>query len=149
MTARFYAFALLMSALLAGCATTGSGSPSAKPVFYPNATLNRVGEAKAHDEAQACMARAQDAGLSPEEQTNAVAHGAAKGAAVGGVAGAVGALVRGRGVERVVERGAAGAAVGGSAGAVAGSFKEKPNHTYRHFVQRCLTDKGFDVIGWN
>jgi outer membrane lipoprotein SlyB len=135
--------------LLGGCATKGAGSPSAQPVFYPNATLNRVGEAKARDEAQACMARAADAGLTPEEQTNAVARGAGKGAAMGGVAGAVGALVRGRGVEGVVGSGAAGAAVGGSVGAVGGAFHEKPSQTYRRFVQRCLSDKGFDVIGWN
>lgn len=135
--------------LLGGCATQGAGSPSAQPVFYPNTTLNRVGEAKARDEAQVCMARAADAGLTPEEQTNAVARGAGKGAAMGGVAGAVGALVRGRGVEGVVGSGAAGAAVGGSVGAVGGAFHEKPNQTYRRFVQRCLSDKGFDVIGWN
>lgn len=146
---------LLMAAValpmvwLGGCATQGAGSPSAQPVFYPNATLNRVGEAKARDEAQVCMARAADAGLTPEEQTNAVARGAGKGAAMGGVAGAVGALVRGRGVERVIGSGAAGAAVGGSVGAVGGAFHEKPNQTYRRFVHRCLSDKGFDVIGWN
>jgi hypothetical protein len=32
---------------------------------------------------------------------------------------------------------------------VSGAFHEKPSSTYRHFVQRCLKDKGFDVIGWN
>jgi hypothetical protein len=32
---------------------------------------------------------------------------------------------------------------------VSGAFKDKPNQTYRRFVQRCLTEKGFDVIGWN
>ena len=135
--------------LLAACAAKGPGSSGAKPVFYPNANLNRVGEAKAHDEAQACKERAQADGLTPQEQNNAVAEGAAKGAAVGGVVGVVGAVVRGRGVERAVERGAAGAAVGGSAGAVAGALKDKPSSTYRHYVQRCLSDKGFDVIGWN
>lgn len=132
-----------------GCATTGSSSPSAKPVFYPNATLTKVGQDVAHQEAETCIALAKGAGLTAEENDNAVAHGAAKGAAVGGVAGAVNALVHGRGVERTVESGAAGAAVGGSAGAVAGAFHEKPSGTYRHYVQHCLKDKGFDVIGWN
>lgn len=140
---------LLAAALLAGCATTGSGSSSARPVFYPNATLNRVGEAKARDEAEACMAQAQSAGLTPDEKTNAVAHGAAKGAAVGAVAGSVGSLVTGKSLERSLGNGVAGAAVGGSVGAVSGAFKDKPNTTYRRYVQRCLTDKGFDVIGWN
>jgi outer membrane lipoprotein SlyB len=45
---------------------------------------------------------------------------------------------------------AAGGLIGGAAGAVSGSFNnDKPNSVYRTFVQRCLTDKGFDVIGWN
>ena len=39
--------------------------------------------------------------------------------------------------------------LGALAGAVAGAFKDKPSSTYRHYVQRCLSDKGFDVIGWN
>ena len=26
---------------------------------------------------------------------------------------------------------------------------DRPNSVYRSFVQRCLTDEGFDVIGWN
>lgn len=145
---RFVSSLLAMLAVT-GCATTGASSPSARPVFYPNATLNRVGQDKANQAADACMAQARTAGLSPEEKDNAVAHGAAKGAAVGGVVGAVGALVRGRGAERVVESGAGGAVVGGAAGATAGAFHEKPNSAYRHYVQRCLKDQGFDVIGWN
>ena len=45
--------------------------------------------------------------------------------------------------------GAAGAAVGGSAGAVSGALQDKPSSIYRQYVQRCLSDKGFEVIGWN
>lgn len=134
--------------LLVGCAATGPSSPSARPVFYPNATLNRVGNAQAQSDSDQCMNNAREAGLTPEEKDNAVGRGAAKGAAVGGVAGAVGALVRGH-PERALEVGAEGAAVGGSAGAVAGAFHEKPSGTFRHYVQRCLKDKGYDVIGWN
>jgi hypothetical protein len=32
---------------------------------------------------------------------------------------------------------------------MAGAFHEKPSVTFRHYVQRCLKDKGYDVIGWN
>ncbi len=140
---------LLVTVAAAGCATTGASSPSARPVFYPNTALNKVGAEQANREADTCMGQAKSAGLTPEEKDNAVAHGAAKGAAMGGVGGAVSALVNGRGLEKTVERGAAGAVVGGSVGAVAGAFHEKPSGTYRHYVQRCLKDKGFDVIGWN
>ena len=144
----FTTTALLGTALLAACATTGPSSPSARPVFYPNATLTRVGDAQAQSDSDQCMGSAKGAGLTPEEKDNAVAHGAAKGAAVGGVAGLVGGLVRGR-PDRAIENGVAGVAVGGSVGAVAGAFHEKPSGTFRHYVQRCLKDKGYDVIGWN
>lgn len=144
----FTTAALLGAALLAACATTGPSSPSARPVFYPNATLSRAGDAQAQSDSDQCMGSAKGAGLTPEDKDNAVAHGAAKGAAVGGVAGLVGGLVRGR-PDRAIENGAAGVAVGGSVGAVAGAFHEKPSGTFRHYVQRCLKDKGYDVIGWN
>jgi outer membrane lipoprotein SlyB len=142
--------AVLLLAGLAGCASTGANSPSARPVLYPNATLNRVGDAQGRAEADACMARAVSAGLAPEEKNNAVARGAGVGAATGAVASAVGALITGRGGEGVVRAGAAGAAVGGSAGAVQGAFRnDRPSSTYRNFVQRCLSERGFEVIGWN
>ena len=141
--------AVLLGGLMA-CASTGANSPAARPVLYPNATLNRVGEAQGRAEAEACMARAMQAGLTPDEKSNAVARGAGVGAATGAVASAVGALITGRGGEGVVRAGVGGAAVGGSAGAVQGAFRnDRPNATYRHFVQRCLADRGFEVIGWN
>jgi hypothetical protein len=143
------AAALACALLLSACASTGPNSTSAKPVFYPNATFNRVGEAKAREAADACMDRARAAGLTPEENSNAAASGATKGAAVGATAGAVGALVSGRSLDKALSSGVAGAAVGGSVGAVSGAMRDKPNSTYRRFVQRCLTDQGFDVIGWN
>jgi len=137
-------------ALLSACAASGPGSPSARPVLYPNATLNRVGEAQGRAEADACISRALSAGLTPEQRSNEVGRRAGEGAATAGVASAVGALITGRGTDGVLRAGAAGAAVGGSAGAVSGAFhSDRPNTTYRSFVQRCLSEKGFDVIGWN
>ena len=141
--------AWLAALLLAGCASTGPASPSARPVLYPNATFNRVGPDQAQREADQCMQNASNAGLTPQEQDNPAGRSALQGAAVGGVAAAVGALVYGQGPERALRSGAAGAAVGGSAGAVSGAMQAKPNATYRHYVQRCLQDRGFDVIGWN
>ena len=136
-------------AVLSGCAATGSNNSSAKPVLYPNATLTRVGETQARAEADGCMARAAQAGLTPDQRTNQVGRRAGEGAATAGVASAVGALVTGRSSD-ILRAGAAGAAVGGSAGAVSGAFhNDKINPVYRQFVQRCLSEKGFDVIGWN
>lgn len=146
----FAGIAALLLSGLAGCASTGANSPSARPVLYPNAALNRAGEAQGRAEADACIARAVSAGLTPDEKNHAVARGAGVGAATGAVASAVGALITGRGGEGVVRAGAAGAAVGGSAGAVQGAFRnDRPSSTYRNFVQRCLGDRGFEVVGWN
>lgn len=142
--------ALLVAMLtLAGCAATGAQNPYARPALYPNATLNRVGEGAARAEVDACMARAQSAGLSPVEQNNAVGQRAGQGAAVAGVAAAVGALVTGRNLDSIFTSGLVGAAVGGSAGAVSGAMQNRPNSLYRQYVQRCVSDKGFEVIGWN
>jgi hypothetical protein len=145
-TTRPYFLAGLL--VLSACAQTGPRSPNARPVLYPNATLKHVGEARAQEDISNCLASAGASGLSPEEKNNDVARGAAKGAAVGGTVGAVGALVNGR-LEKSLEQGVKGAVVGGAVGAVAGSFHERPNMTFRHFVQRCLADKGYEVIGWN
>ncbi len=142
--------ATVLVILLAGCAANGAGSASARPVLYPNALLNRVGDAQGRTEVNACMARAQASGLNPSQNSHEVGRRAGEGAAVAGVASAVGALLTGRGGEGMLRAGAAGAAVGGSAGAVSGAFhNDRPNGVYRSFVQRCLSEKGFDVIGWN
>ena len=136
-------------AVLAGCASNGPNSPSAKPVLYPNAALTRVGEAQARAQADACMARAAQAGLTPDQNTNEVGRRAGEAAATAGVASAIGALITGRSGD-ILRAGATGAAVGGSAGAVSGAFhNNRANPVYRQFVQRCLSEKGFDVIGWN
>ena len=142
--------ALLLACLaLASCASTGSGSASARPVLYPNAAFNRVGDAQAQNEVAACQARASAAGLHAE-QGNQMAQRAGEGAAVAGVASAVGALVFGRGAEGMLRAGAGGAAIGGAAGATQAAVRGgRPNSVYRSFVQRCLSEKGFDVIGWN
>lgn len=149
----FPVFSLCVGAatlVLAGCASSGAGSASARPVLYPNATLNRVGDAQGRMEVNACLSRAQAAGLSPSQNSNEVGRRAGEGAAVAGVASAIGALISGRGGEGLLRAGATGAAVGGSAGAVSGAFhNDRPNGVYRNFVQRCLSEKGFDVIGWN
>lgn len=144
-----WAAPLAVLALLMGCASTGPNSASARPVLYPNATLTRVGEAQGRVEVDNCMARAAQSGLTADQKTNEVGRRAGEGAAVGGVASAVGALITGRSSD-VLRAGATGAAVGGSAGAVSGAFhNDKASPVYRQFVQRCLSEKGFDVIGWN
>jgi len=142
--------ALLAACLsLASCASTGPDSSAARPVLYPNAAFNRVGEIQAQNEVAACLSRANASGLRAE-QGNQMVQRAGEGAAVAGVASAVGALVFGRGAEGMLRAGAGGAAIGGAAGVTQAAVRgDRPSSLYRSFVQRCLSEKGFDVIGWN
>ena len=146
---RFFALIVIAPLLLAACASTGPDSPSAIPVLYPNDKLTNIGEEQAQVEVAACRSRAVASGLGPSQKSNEVSRRAGEGGATAGVAAAVGAFITGRSADAM--RGAAtGGVIGGAAGAVSGSFNnDKPNSVYRTFVQRCLTDKGFDVIGWN
>jgi outer membrane lipoprotein SlyB len=143
-----YTLITSVALLLTGCAT-GARSPDARPVLYPNAALTKQGDTAAKAEVDACMSKAQAAGLSPKAENNAIGQGAARGAAMSGVAGVVGGLVTGRGIEEALKQGAATAAVGGAVGATGGAMHNQPNMTYRHFVQRCISEKGLEVIGWN
>ena len=70
-----------------------------------------------------------------------VVIGGAGGAVVGGAVGAVrGSFGSDLGV---------GAAAGAAAGLVSGVFKaSEPSPLYKSFVNRCLSTKGYEVIGW-
>ncbi len=147
--ASLWALVAFVGLLLGACAATGPNSVSARPAIYSAAAPTAATQAQQQAQTDDCIARAQSQGLTPDEKNNETATRAGKGAAVGGVAAAVGALVTGRGLDGVIRSGAAGAAVGGAAGAVSGAVNERPSATYRNYVQRCLADKGFQVIGWN
>jgi hypothetical protein len=134
--------------LVAACATTQQAS--SRPLLYPNATFNKMGQAAADAEVTACIGKAQAAGLSPTAETNAAAHGAATGGVMAGVAGVVGGLISGRSLESSIAQGAAGAVVGGATGAAGGAMRpNQANPLYRNFVQRCISEKGLESIGWN
>lgn len=127
---------LLISILsLAGCATG--------PVLYPNAHLQEVGEAKAHEDIAECEVLADqyvqsDAGIQAAKD---MAISAGGGAIVGGVAGAVvGHLGRGVGV---------GAATGAAAALVRGVIRaSEPSPLFKSFMDRCLQERGYETIGW-
>jgi hypothetical protein len=56
-TSRIAAASLLLSLLLAGCASTDNASPSA-PVLYPNAAYKSMGEMAAKQHLSQCVAQA-------------------------------------------------------------------------------------------
>ena len=125
---------------LAGCAS------SKKPVLYPNAHLNRVGQQQADADISGCM-RAAEASGANSGKNEELARNTAKAGAVGGATGAVvGAISSSGSTGRGAAIGGAGAA---TATLVGGAFDSaEPTQVYIRFVDQCLRDKGYQPIGW-
>lgn len=125
---------------LAGCST-------ARPILYPNAHLQSVGQEAAGRDIEECESNAKAAGAHRERgKAGEVAAGTAVGAGVGAAGGAVGGTIRGgAGI---------GAAIGAATGAVVGFLtsifgrRSGPSAAYTNFVDRCLREKGYEPTGW-
>jgi outer membrane lipoprotein SlyB len=131
--------AVVLLALSAGCSTAAK-----RPVFYPNSHIKQVGQAQARHDTDECMALADKYEVS-RTKDGEVATRSVEGALIGGVSAGAWGIVRGDAGERA----AAGALAGGSVGAVKGGVEStRISPTFQRFVQRCLREKGYDVIGW-
>lgn len=124
--------------LCAGCAQS--------PVLYPNAKVEDLGRAEVAGDVAYCRElaseRVSSGGAAAREIGKDTAVGAVGGAALGAVAGAAsgGAAGRGAGI---------GAAVGATAGLLTGVVRSvAPSSVYKGFVDRCLSNMGYQVIGW-
>ena len=115
-----------------------------RPVLYPNLTYTSAGSATVMADIDECVQLAADHGHATDAGKNvavSTGKGAATGAVVGGAVGAVTGRP-GRGA-------AAGAAGGGAGGMMRGIWKSgDPDEIERRFVEQCLRDKGYQVIGW-
>jgi len=138
------AASLAAMALAAGCATT-------RPVLYPNTHWNLVGTDQARRDSEAC----EEIGRQSVQDGTAphVAAEAAKSGAIGAAAGAAGGAVWGAvvgGAASGAAGGAAGGAVGGVLASLLGHMFEPPppDPGYRAVVERCLRDRGYEVVGW-
>jgi len=130
----------VLTATLAGC----SSSPK-RPVLYPNQHLNRVGGHVSQQDINACMQMARTSGVNVTKDGE-VGRKAASGAAIGGASTAAYGAFRGGDVG---ERALAGAAAGAAAGAVRGGIQStEQSPLFMNFVNKCLSDKGYSVIGW-
>lgn len=143
----FFAVVLTVSAFfISGCSTP-------RPVLYPNAYLNKVGKPQADRDIDAAISKAKQYGLSATSHGQDAADtasdtgvGAAAGAASGAVAGQTGSAV------------GVGAAAGAAGGAAAGGTRiffrwlfgsSQPSEAYRRFINKTLSEKGYEVIGWD
>ncbi|HQR87518.1 MAG: hypothetical protein B7X62_07670 [Burkholderiales bacterium 39-55-53] len=133
---------VLASVLVAGCAT-----PLAKPAFFPNAHYQRMGAAQAQADAQACAELANQSDVGAVNKVDAARVGAA-GAAGVAVAGTVGSVLKGNKPNmKNIAAGAAAIGAGGAAATAAGQ-SVGGSSLYRQFVQQCLAERGYQVIGW-
>ena len=140
---RFASLAMVIVAVLAGCAT-----PVAKPAFYPNAHYQQVGPAQANADAQYCAELAQQSDVNAVNKVDA-GRSAAAGAAGVGTAGVVGSLLTGHKPDlKNIAAGAAAIGAGGAAATAAGQ-SVGGSGLYRQFVQQCLAERGYHVIGWH
>ena len=133
-----------MTLVLAGLLALGGCASSQSPVLYPNAKLKQVGREQASRDIEECRKLADDYVQSTAAKD--VTKGAAVGGAAGAAIGAVGGAVSGRGAGTGA---AVGAATGATAGAVHGAAKQtEPSPVYKRYVDRCLGERGYAVIGW-
>lgn len=134
--------AALLAVILLGAACAHSQSP----VLYPNAKLKEAGKDQAEAEISACRSLADDYTSSSAAKAKEIGKDTAVGGVGGAAVGAVGGAVSGGGAGRGA---AIGAAVGATAGAVTGTAKSVgPSQVYKNFVDRCLRERGYEVIGW-
>lgn len=116
------------------------------PILYPNEKFKDAGVEVSQTDVAGCREMAEAAGATPDgAKSEKVATSTAKGAAIGGVGGAVAGAIAGRPGR--------GTLIGAAGGATAGLVRElakssKPSEAYKLFVNRCLEDQGYEVIGW-
>jgi uncharacterized protein YcfJ len=130
-------------ALLAGLAALLLAACATRPIVYPNEKLRASGQVAVQADTQACIDEAEaylESGRVPE-----VAKQTGEAAVVGGVVGGAVGAVRGS-----VGRGAAAGAAGGAAGGLVHGLWHwrDPSDVEKRYVERCLAERGYDVIGW-
>ena len=117
------------------------GACASRPKLYPNEKLKSRGKAAGEADINQCIKEA-DTYLESSEGKK-IAKSAGFGAVLGGAVGAVAGVFTGD-----IARGAAqGAAMGGVGGGAAGAMS--PDELKHRYVNKCLSDKGYNVLGWD
>jgi uncharacterized membrane protein len=106
--------------------------------------MQSVGQVQADQDIATCKQLAHSSGVA-ENKDSEVGKKAVGGAAVGGAAAGAWGLVRGDAGQRAL----AGAAAGAAAGTVRGGMQAtETSPIFKNFVNRCLRERGYEVIGW-
>jgi len=122
------------------------GCSGPKPILYPNAHFEAMGPDAVERDIADCRNMAQSAGATPERGKGArVAGSTVAGAGIGAAGGAVGGAV----VGAAGSGSAIGAASGATMGLLRGLFSSPtPSQAYMRFVDRCLSERGYEPMGW-
>jgi hypothetical protein len=116
-------------------------SCASRPILYPNKKLKMVGKDHSKKDIDQCVSDANK--FLESSKGKQIAKGAGAGAVIGAAMGGVAGVFSGNLGRGMVRGGAIGAAGGGAAGALA------PDQIKQRYVNQCLTDKGYQVIGWD
>jgi outer membrane lipoprotein SlyB len=120
-----------------------AGACAPKPVLYPNEKFKATEQEQVQADIDDCRAQAKKFVKTHKSQIVAARTGA--GAAFGALMGLIAGAFTGNYTRAVAE----GAALGGGAGAVHGGAQAAtPDAVHRRFVDICLTDRGYQPIGW-
>jgi outer membrane lipoprotein SlyB len=126
--------------VLAGCATP-------QPVVYQKAATGAAQQQRVTKDTQECRRRAEAAVGLNARRADAAAQNAAKTGAIAFAATAVGSLVNAS--KDAWQRARVGAA-GGATGAAVKTVLEwnDPDDVHQEYVERCMEERGHDVLGW-
>ena len=138
----FPSFLLSLSVYSVLLLSLGCSGP--RPILYPNDYLKQVGPDQAEQDIEECKQLAED--YVPNHDASTVAGNTAVGAGAGGAIGAVSGAIRGgAGIGAAI-----GAATGATVGLMRGLFQvSQPTPAYKSFVNRCLSERGYESIGWD
>ncbi len=120
-----------------------------RPDLYPNQHLKSMGYVAVDRDIIECETKARDYDARSPNQGNGaknVARGAVRGTALGALAGTITGAGAGRGA-------GAGAAVGGVKSVLDERKTRRENEEsgspeYRKYMEACLEDQGYKVVGW-
>jgi uncharacterized membrane protein len=116
-------------------------SCASKPQLYPNAKFKKVGKDIAENDVNKCIEDADNYVKSSKGKK--IAKSAGVGAIIGAAIGTVGGMFTGNVGRGLIRGGAMGAAGGGAVGALT------PDQIKRNYVNQCLAEQNYQVIGWD
>ena len=119
----------------------GLAACASRPKLYPNEQYKAVGKKMAEKDVDQCIEDGDE--YMENGKGKQIAKGAGTGAALGVAFGAITGAFTGNMGSGIVRGGAVGAGVGATGGALS------PDQVKRSYVNECLGEKGYRVLGWD